>query len=126
MSTVGPAAVVRLRAVLPDSVMLLDAPVVGSLAEADAGTLTLLVGGSPDAVTKARPLLLILGDAVHLGPTGAGAAGYAGLHRVAQPRPVSRPDARTAWYQRPGRHRPRAALHVGGRWRTPRAAIFGA
>jgi 3-hydroxyisobutyrate dehydrogenase-like beta-hydroxyacid dehydrogenase len=74
MSTVGPAAVAELRALLPPEVALLDAPVLGSLAEADAGSLTLLVGGPADAVSRARPLLSSLGDVVHLGATGCGAA----------------------------------------------------
>lgn len=74
MSTVGPAAVARLGAVLPQGVTLLDAPVLGSLAEADAGTLTLLVGGPANAVARVRPLLSILGDTVHLGSAGRGAA----------------------------------------------------
>jgi 3-hydroxyisobutyrate dehydrogenase/2-hydroxy-3-oxopropionate reductase len=74
MSTVGPVAVARLGAVLPQGITLLDAPVLGSLAEADAGTLTLLVGGPADAVAQVRPLLSILGDLVHLGPAGSGAA----------------------------------------------------
>jgi 3-hydroxyisobutyrate dehydrogenase-like beta-hydroxyacid dehydrogenase len=74
LSTVGPAAVDRLRASLADDVGLLDAPVLGSLAEAAAGNLIVLVGGSADEVAGVRPLLSILGDVVHLGPIGAGAA----------------------------------------------------
>ena len=74
LSTVGPAAGVRLAAVLPRDVTLLDAPVLGSLAEADAGTLTLLVGGPADAVDRVRPLLSSLGEPLHLGPAGSGAA----------------------------------------------------
>lgn len=74
MSTVGPVATARLRAALPEGVTLLDAPVLGSLAEADAGTLTVLVGGPAEAVARARPLLSLVGDLVHLGPTGSGTA----------------------------------------------------
>jgi 3-hydroxyisobutyrate dehydrogenase/2-hydroxy-3-oxopropionate reductase len=74
MSTVGPIAVARLLEVLPQGVTLLDAPVLGSLAEADAGTLTLLVGGTATAVAEMRPVLSLLGQLIHLGPTGAGAS----------------------------------------------------
>jgi 3-hydroxyisobutyrate dehydrogenase-like beta-hydroxyacid dehydrogenase len=74
MSTAGPDAVARLRSVLPATVKLLDAPVLGSLAEAEAGTLRLLVGGSADAVARVGPLLAVLGDLVHVGPAGTGAA----------------------------------------------------
>src|SRR5439155_19171571 len=42
MSTVGPAAVKRLAPAFPN---LLDAPVLGSLGEAESGTLTIFVGG---------------------------------------------------------------------------------
>lgn len=74
MSTVGPDAVARLRSALPDDVVLLDAPVLGSLTEADAGTLSLFIGGPADAVQRWTPLLSQLGNPIHVGPTGAGAA----------------------------------------------------
>lgn len=73
MSTVGPAAVSRLAAVLPPVATLLDAPVLGSLAEAEAGTLTIFTGGPAGAVEAARPVLSALGTVVHAGPLGAGA-----------------------------------------------------
>jgi 3-hydroxyisobutyrate dehydrogenase-like beta-hydroxyacid dehydrogenase len=54
---------------------VLDAPVSGSVALAAAGTLTLMVGGEPDDVRRARPVLDALGATVfHLGPLGSGAA----------------------------------------------------
>ncbi|MGI5271703.1 NAD(P)-dependent oxidoreductase [Nonomuraea sp. CA-218870] len=74
MSTIGPDTVTWLRDELPDGVTLLDAPVLGSVAEAEEGTLTLLVGGPDDAVARWTPLLSELGRLVHLGPSGAGAA----------------------------------------------------
>jgi 3-hydroxyisobutyrate dehydrogenase-like beta-hydroxyacid dehydrogenase len=43
MSTVGPAAVERLASVLDTD--LLDAPVLGSLSEAESGSLSIFVGG---------------------------------------------------------------------------------
>jgi 3-hydroxyisobutyrate dehydrogenase-like beta-hydroxyacid dehydrogenase len=74
MSTVGPEAVARLASVLPDGVGLLDAPVLGSLAEAESGTLHIFVGGKADLVQRHAPLLAALGSPVHVGPLGAGAA----------------------------------------------------
>jgi 3-hydroxyisobutyrate dehydrogenase len=52
---------------------MLDAPVSGSTPQAEAGSLTVFVGGEPGAYARARPLLEHLGSAIfHLGPNGAG------------------------------------------------------
>jgi 3-hydroxyisobutyrate dehydrogenase-like beta-hydroxyacid dehydrogenase len=74
MSTVGPAAVSRLADVLPPGTPLLDAPVLGSTGEADAGSLRIFVGGPAPLVERWTPLLSALGSPVHVGPLGAGAA----------------------------------------------------
>ena len=74
MSTVGPADVDRLAASLPDGVELLDAPVLGSLSEAEGGTLRVFAGGSRDLVEKWTPVLSSLGTVLHVGPVGAGTA----------------------------------------------------
>ncbi len=74
MSTVGPPAVGRLASVLPDGVGLLDAPVLGSLPEAEAGSLTIFVGGPAGVLERHAKVLAPLGRAVHVGPLGAGAA----------------------------------------------------
>lgn len=74
MSTVGPGAIADLRSTLPAGVDLLDAPVMGGVAEAEAGALTILVGGTGSTVERARPLLAELGSVVHVGPLGRGAA----------------------------------------------------
>lgn len=74
MSTVGPDAVSRLASSLPESANLLDAPVLGSLSEAEAGTLKIFAGGSLELVERWRPLLSILGEILHVGPVGAGSA----------------------------------------------------
>jgi 3-hydroxyisobutyrate dehydrogenase/2-hydroxy-3-oxopropionate reductase len=74
MSTVGPAAVSHLRSALPAGTPLLDAPVLGSVAEADAGALTILVGGDAPDVERWTPVLRLLGKPVHVGGPGAGAA----------------------------------------------------
>lgn len=73
MSTVGPPAVARLAAALPaDS--LLDAPVLGSLAEAETGSLRIFVGGPAALVERWTPLLAVFGSPLHVGALGAGAS----------------------------------------------------
>jgi 3-hydroxyisobutyrate dehydrogenase-like beta-hydroxyacid dehydrogenase len=71
MSTVGPAAVARLASTLPE---LLDAPVLGSIGEAESGSLKIFVGGSEPLVEQWTPLLSVLGQPMHVGPLGAGSA----------------------------------------------------
>ena len=74
MSTVGPAAVEWLESALPPGTPLLDAPVLGSLLEAESGSLTIFVGGPEELVQQWSPLLGALGTVVHVGPLGSGQA----------------------------------------------------
>lgn len=74
MSTVGPEALGRLAAGLPAGADLLDAPVLGSLPEAESGTLELFVGGDDAPFERVRPLLETLGGPLRTGPLGSGAA----------------------------------------------------
>lgn len=74
MSTVGPAAVHRLRDALPDGVALVDAPVLGSTPQAADGSLQVFVGGAPEEVGRWLSLLETFGSPTHVGPLGAGAA----------------------------------------------------
>ena len=54
---------------------MVDAPVSGGIAAADAGTLTFMVGGSGEGFERARPILENMGKAViHAGEAGAGQA----------------------------------------------------
>lgn len=54
---------------------MLDAPVSGGVAGAEAGTLTFMVGGDEAAFARAEPLLAAMGKAViHAGPSGNGQA----------------------------------------------------
>jgi 3-hydroxyisobutyrate dehydrogenase len=54
---------------------MVDAPVSGGIAAANAGTLTFMVGGSDDAFARAEPILAAMGKAViHAGGLGAGQA----------------------------------------------------
>lgn len=50
----------------------LDAPVSGGTRGAQEATLAIMVGGDPADFERARPLLEILGNAVRVGPSGAG------------------------------------------------------
>lgn len=52
---------------------MIDAPVSGGVAGAEAGTLTFMVGGETADVERARPLLEIMGGKIfHAGDAGAG------------------------------------------------------
>jgi len=72
MSTVGPEAIERLASHL--SAQLLDAPVLGSLSEAEAGTLSIFVGGEREPFERHSDLLAVLGNPLYVGPSGSGAA----------------------------------------------------
>jgi HAD superfamily hydrolase (TIGR01450 family) len=74
MSTVGPSAVAELASKLPGGTKLVDAPVLGGIAEAEAGKLTIFAGGEPDGVNAVRPLLEQLGTVLDVGSSGSGAA----------------------------------------------------
>jgi len=75
-STVSPATIRgHAEAITARGAGVLDAPVSGSVALAEAGKLTLMVGGSPDDLERARPVLDAVGSTVfHVGPLGSGAA----------------------------------------------------
>ncbi len=54
---------------------MVDAPVSGGIAAANAGTLTFMVGGTDEAFARAEPILSAMGKAViHAGGAGAGQA----------------------------------------------------
>jgi 3-hydroxyisobutyrate dehydrogenase len=56
-------------------VEMVDAPVSGALAGAQAAKLVFMVGGKKESVSRVLPLLHIMGEKVfHLGPVGAGHA----------------------------------------------------
>jgi 3-hydroxyisobutyrate dehydrogenase-like beta-hydroxyacid dehydrogenase len=73
MSTVGPRSLERLAAVVPEP-SLLDAPVLGSIGEVEAGSLRIFAGGQAELLERWTPLLEMLGTVLHLGPVGAGTA----------------------------------------------------
>lgn len=54
---------------------MVDAPVSGGIAAANAGTLTFMVGGGDEAFARAEPILRAMGKAViHAGSAGSGQA----------------------------------------------------
>lgn len=56
-------------------IAFIDAPVSGSRPQAEAAQLVYLVGGEPQAIEAATPLLMTMGSAVHhAGPAGSGTA----------------------------------------------------
>jgi len=73
MSTVSPDATRRLASRVPHDA-LVDAPVLGSISEAEAGTLTVFAGGEDAVVERCTTLLATLGTVLHVGPVGAGTA----------------------------------------------------
>lgn len=75
-STSSPEAVRRLAAELHDRhagrIRLIDAPVSGGTDGAEAGTLSIMIGGSVHDAAEAIPVLSLFGTPRHLGPLGAG------------------------------------------------------
>jgi hypothetical protein len=94
-STSEPAATIRLAAELaPKGIILIDAPLSRTPADAEAGTLDVMVGGAPEIVARARPILdAFAGRVIETGPTGTGhtmkllnnfvSLGYAALYSEA-------------------------------------------
>jgi 2-hydroxy-3-oxopropionate reductase len=74
MSTIDPAVARDIAGELSSrGVGFIDAPVSGGPEGAAHASLSIMVGGEPPDVDRARPLLEALGSAVaHLGPVGAG------------------------------------------------------
>jgi 3-hydroxyisobutyrate dehydrogenase-like beta-hydroxyacid dehydrogenase len=74
MSTVSPRASVTVAAQVGAlGAQMLDAPVSGSVPQAEAGTLAIMVGGDEDAFQRANPVLRELGHKVtHVGANGQG------------------------------------------------------
>lgn len=73
-STIDPDGARRVAAALESrGVHMLDAPVSGGAAVADAGALSIMVGGDEHVLDRVRPVLQCYGKTiVHIGPHGAG------------------------------------------------------
>jgi 3-hydroxyisobutyrate dehydrogenase-like beta-hydroxyacid dehydrogenase len=76
MSTIAPATARSLAERLSaEGHAFVDAPVTGSSPKAEAGTLTIMVGGAEADVARARPLFEVMGEKiVHAGEAGQGQA----------------------------------------------------
>ncbi len=74
MSTIAPSVVVEIaEACRERGVEFLDAPVTGGESGAVAGTLSVLVGGSTDALESVRDVLSAMGSKItYMGPSGSG------------------------------------------------------
>ncbi|HEX2515257.1 MAG TPA: NAD(P)-dependent oxidoreductase [Chloroflexota bacterium] len=74
-STIGPSTCRAAAAALQEKgATYLDAPVSGGTTGAEAGTLTVMVGGEKEAYERALPVLQLVGKKiVYAGPVGAGA-----------------------------------------------------
>jgi 3-hydroxyisobutyrate dehydrogenase/2-hydroxy-3-oxopropionate reductase len=72
MSTVGPTAIRKVAERL-QPVRVLDAPVFGSVPQAEAGSLVILVGGDEGVLDRCSAVLEAMGRVMHVGPAGAGA-----------------------------------------------------
>jgi len=74
MSTISPSETRRIGAALAErGIDMIDAPVSGGEIAAQAGTLSIIVGGTEEAVKRAMPILKTLGKiVVHMGGLGCG------------------------------------------------------
>jgi len=74
MSSIDPAPTRAMaEAFAKRDAAMIDAPVSGGERGAIDGTLSIMIGGKPDAVARAMPIFEVLGKTiVHVGPSGAG------------------------------------------------------
>ena len=75
MSSSHPQDTTKLSEILmAEGIRLIDAPVSGGVKKAEAGTLTVMAGGTEDDIAAASALLVCFGTMHHVGPLGAGHA----------------------------------------------------
>ena len=78
MSSSDPSDTLRLATDLERfGVRVVDAPVSGGVPRAVTGELSIMVGGAPGDVTRAQPVLLVLGDPARQFTTGGLGSGHA-------------------------------------------------
>jgi 3-hydroxyisobutyrate dehydrogenase-like beta-hydroxyacid dehydrogenase len=72
--TVSPVGIAALAKRLADAgIDVVDAPLSGGVTGAESGALSVMVGGTDDAVARSWPVLSLIGSTVrHLGSSGAG------------------------------------------------------
>ncbi|MGH2718395.1 MAG: NAD(P)-dependent oxidoreductase [Actinomycetota bacterium] len=73
-STIGPGPIRTVAERLGSGVVVLDCPVLGSVPQAQQGTLSVFAGGPADAVERFRPVLEALGTVSPFGALGSGQA----------------------------------------------------
>jgi len=72
-STLSPRYVAELRARIPQSIALVDAPMSGASVSAEEARLSFMLGGSPHDLERLQPLFDAMGDKFHrMGPYGSG------------------------------------------------------
>ena len=75
MSTAGPEVAKEVAAAIESAgAQFVEAPVIGSIAAVEAGTLVVLAAGNPAAIDRARPVLQALGEVRPLGALGSAAS----------------------------------------------------
>lgn len=74
MSSISPTAAMAMQSALAArAVAMLDAPVSGGYQGAEAGTLSIMVGGDAEILERCRPVLEAMGKTIsHIGGPGAG------------------------------------------------------
>jgi 3-hydroxyisobutyrate dehydrogenase-like beta-hydroxyacid dehydrogenase len=75
LSTISPRASREIAERVRDQgrgAQMLDTPVSGSVPQVKTGTLTIMVGGDPDAYARIEPVLRILGTPEYVGENGQG------------------------------------------------------
>jgi 3-hydroxyisobutyrate dehydrogenase-like beta-hydroxyacid dehydrogenase len=73
MSSIKPAeAQDHAKHLAERGVQHIDAPVSGGTVGAEQGTLAIMAGGDEQAFSRVKPILDVMGRAVHVGPHGAG------------------------------------------------------
>lgn len=78
MSSAKPSDTLHLQQALTDKdVRVIDAPVSGGVPRAVTGELAVMVGGEPDDIAKAQPVLRVLGDPERQFRTGKLGSGHA-------------------------------------------------
>jgi 3-hydroxyisobutyrate dehydrogenase-like beta-hydroxyacid dehydrogenase len=75
MSTAGPEVAKEVAAAIESvGAQFVEAPVIGSIAAVEAGTLVVLAAGNAAAIERARPVLQALGEVRRLGALGSAAS----------------------------------------------------
>ncbi len=75
MSTAGPDVAKEIAAAIEGAgAQFVEAPVIGSIAAIEAGTLVVLAAGNEAAIERARPVLQVLGDVRRVGKPGSAAS----------------------------------------------------